>query len=211
MLLVLLCTAPCVARLLSRADPPEVKLGESWVYQDRDVRTGEKRDTSFLVTMVDTDKIVAETGLSTSGAWTFTRDWNPVERKTGETVADSMKPPWPYLQFPLEVGKSWDMAFENEVKTQSGKRNAKWQWEARVVSTEAVTVPAGTFQTLRIEYDGTFASTQGSRSWTGSRKETMWYAPQAKRLVKREFEQSVPANNSLEHHVIELISFKLAK
>lgn len=117
MLFVLLCTAPRVAQLPSRADRPEVKVGERWVYQNRDVRTGEKRDTSFVVIMIGTDKIVTETGLSTSGAWTFTRDWNPVERKRGETVVASMKPHWSYLQFPLKMGKTWDTAFENELTT----------------------------------------------------------------------------------------------
>jgi hypothetical protein len=38
----------------------------------------------------------------------------------------------------------------------------------------------------------------------------VWYAPDVRRIVKREYEQSAPANNFLEHHVLELRSFKLA-
>ncbi len=154
MLFVLLVAAPCVAQSLSRAGRPEVKVGEKWVYQDRDLRTGEKRDTSFLVTVVDADKIVTETGLSTSGAWIFTRDWNLLEKRTGEMVAASTKPYWPSFQFPLEVGKAWEKAFENEVTTKAGKRNAKWHWRALVVAAEVLTVPAGKFATLKIEYRG---------------------------------------------------------
>ena len=48
------------------------------------------------------------------------------------------------------------------------------------------------------------------QSWTGSRKETAWLAPGVNRVVKREFEQSSPAKNFLDHHVIELLSFKQA-
>ena len=62
MLLMALCTTPCVGQSLSRADRPEVKVGDTWVYQDRDARTGEKRELSFLVTLVDGDRIVTETG-----------------------------------------------------------------------------------------------------------------------------------------------------
>jgi hypothetical protein len=211
MLFVLLSRASLDAQSISSADRPEVKVGDRWVYQDKDIRTGEKRETSFVVTAVEGDKIVTDTGLGTSGAWTFTRDWNLVERKTGETVEASMRPYWPHFQFPLKPDKTWDEAFENQVTTKSGKRNAKWQWKARVWAAEAITVPAGTFQALKIKYDGTFASREGRRSWSGSHKETIWYAPEAKRAIKREFEQLVPENNYNDHHVIELVSFKLVQ
>lgn len=207
MLFIILCTTPCAGQSLSKADRPEVKVGDAWAYQDRDARTGEKRELSFLVTLVDSDKIVTETGMSTSGAWTFTREWNLVQRKTGDTVAMSTKPQWPYFQFPLEVGKSWEAAFENEVAVRTGIRYAKWQWKARVEAAETVTVPAGTFQTLKVVYDGTYASREGNRAWSGSQKDTMWYAPAVKRFVKHEYEQSAPANNYLDHRVSELLSF----
>jgi hypothetical protein len=210
LLSLLLCAAACAAQPLARAERPDVKTGESWVYREQDLVTGEKRDTSSLVTAVDADGIVTETGLSTSGAWTFTRDWNPVERRSGQVVSIATRPYWPFLQFPLEVGKNWDASFENEVTTKGGKRFATWPWKARVVGTEAVTVPAGTFQTFRIEYDGTYASRAGNRAWTGRHKETLSYAPEAKRFIRREFEQSATANEAHEHHVIELVSLMLA-
>jgi hypothetical protein len=78
------------------------------------------------------------------------------------------------------------------------------------VGTEAVTVPAGTFQTFRIEYDGTYASRAGNKAWTGTHKETMSYAPEAKRFVRREFDQAATANDFRDHLVIELMSFKPA-
>jgi hypothetical protein len=200
-----LCAAPCIAQPVSRADRPEVKTGDAWVFRDIDVTTGEKRETTNLVTVVDPDKIVVETGWSTSGAWTFTRDWNLVEVKTGETVRSSVAPYWPYLQFPLEVGKTWRAAFEVEVTIRTDTRRAKWQWNAHVVAAEAVTVPAGTFQALKIEYDGTLTSRQGARAWAGSQKETAWYAPAVKRFVRREFEHAAPTRNYYDHHVIELV------
>ncbi len=209
MLVTLLCTIPCLAQPLARADRPAVKVGDRFVYRETNGLTGEQREISMRVTAVTADRIVVETGLSTSGAWTFTRDWNLVERKGGDVVAAVLTPYWPYFEFPLEVGKEWQAPFENEV-LHPGKRHAKWQWKARVVGAETVTVPAGTFQTLKIEAEGTFTTRSGSRSWTGSHHDTFWYAPEVKRPVKRDYQQSAPANNSYEQHTDELLSFELA-
>jgi hypothetical protein len=206
--LVLSLAAPSSAQPLQRAERPDVKIGDAAVYQDLNIRTGEKRDTTFVVIMIDADKIVSEMSGSTSGARTFTRDYNLVQTRTGELVTFTAKPHWSYLQFPLEVGRKWDAPFEADTVARPANRSAKWQWKARVAAAEPVTVPAGTFQAFRIEYAGTFATRQGSQSWTGTQKETAWYAPEVSRIVKRDFEQSVPSRNFLEHHVIELQSFK---
>jgi hypothetical protein len=203
-------SAPCLAQALLRAERPDVKVGDSTVFRELDVGTGEKRDTAFVVTAVDADKIVNEASGATSGARTFTRDFNPVEIRTGEVVTAAYKPFLPHLQFPLEVGRKWDIPYEVEVMARAGNRSAKWQWHARVVAAEAVTVPAGTFQSLRIEYDGSFNTRQGNQSYSGTHKETAWFAPELQRIVKRDLEQAVPSRNFLDHRVIELVSFKPA-
>src|SRR5215471_11516673 len=161
----------CSAETLSPAGRPELKIGDSSVVRNLDVRTGEKRDTSIVVIMVDADKIVNETSGSTSGTRTYTRDYNLLEVKTGEKVTLTVKPFWAYLRFPLEVG---------------------------------------TFQAFKIEYDGRYFAHQGNQSWTGSHKETAWYAPAINHFVKRELEQRAPGRNFLNQHVIELLSFKPA-
>jgi hypothetical protein len=153
--LVLSGTHACLAQAPRRAERPDVGAGEAAEYRDLTVRTGEKRDTTFVVTAVDADKIVSEMSASTSGTRTFTRDYNLVENKTGELVALLAKPQWPYFQFPLTVD-------------------------------------------------------QGNQSWTGSQKETAWYAPESDRTAKRDYEQAAPSRNFLDHQVIELLSFKAA-
>lgn len=209
-MLILAWATPCSAQALVRADRPAVKVGDSTVYRDFDVRTGEKRDTTFVLTDISAGRIVTKTSGSTSGERTFTRDWNPVETRTGEFVTFSAKPFQPWLQFPLEVGRTWNIPFVVEVAARPVNRNAQWQWQARVVAVEAVTVPAGTFQAFRIECAASFTTRQGSDSWTGAHNETVWFAPAVQRIVKRDFEQSVPSKNNLEHHIIELLSFKPA-
>ena len=211
-LLIFSWTTIGLAQAPQRAERPVVKVGDSPVYRDLTVRTGEKRDTTFAVIMMDADRIVTETSGATSGTRTFTRDFNLVEIKTGDLVTFVAKPSWPFLQFPLEVGRRWDTPFEVDAKVrgQPVDRHAKWQWKARVVAVEPVTVPAGTFQAFRIEYDGSFATRQGNQSWTGTHKETAWYAPEVGRFAKRDYEEAAPARNFLEHHVVELLSFKPA-
>ena len=205
-------TNPCVAQSLSRAEKPEIRVGDASIFEDRNIRIGEKREIRFRAAVVDSDKIVTETAGATSGTRTFTRDWNLIEIKSGDTVTQSAKPFWPYLRFPLEIGQTWESPIDVEVTTLPLKRHAKWRWKARVVTTEAVTVPAGTFQAFRIEYEGTYVTTrEDGKSWAGTHKETAWYAPEVMRIVRREFEQSASANNFFDHHVIELLSFEPAR
>lgn len=84
------------------------------------------------------------------------------------------------LSFPLEVNKSW---------------NAKWDWinargreggmeiAYKVRKTEQVTVPAGTFDTVVIDGSGKWHNKTTSAS--GTLVEVIWYAPEAKRIVRR--------------------------
>lgn len=209
-LLLLSWALPSSAQATVRADRPDVKVGNSTVYQDLDLRTGEKRDTALVITGIDADKIVSEASGSTSGARTFTREFNLVEIRAGDAVASACRPFWPYLQFPLEVGRTWDIPFEVVVAARPADRIAKWQLKARVLSVEPVTVPAGTFRGFKIEYDGSFSAREGDKSWTGTHKETAWFAFELSRIVKRDYEQAAPARGFFEHHVIQLLSFKPA-
>jgi len=209
-LLVLSWAVPSWAQAPLRADRPVLKVGDSTVFQDLDVRTGETRDTTFVIVKIDPDRIVNRASGSTSGERTFTRDFNPIEVKAGEAVASIYKPFWPYLQFPLEVGRTWEIPFDVVVAARPADRIAEWQMKARVVSIEPVTVPAGTFRAFRIEYEGSYTTHEGNKSWTGTHKEIAWFATELSRIVKRDYEQAAPARGFLEHHVIQLLSYKPA-
>jgi hypothetical protein len=138
-----LAPMPAVTQSLSRAERPEIKVGDASVFQDRNVRTGEKRETRFHLIRLDADKIVTETAGRTSGTQTFTRDWNLMEVRTGDLISQTVKPFWPRLRFPLEVGLKWESPFDVHVVTNAASRDAKWKWKAQVVGVEPVTVPGG--------------------------------------------------------------------
>jgi hypothetical protein len=198
------------AETLPPASRPDPKIGDSAVFRTLNVRTGEKRETSMVVISVDADKIVDETSGSTSGTRTYTRDFNLLEVKTGERVTFTAKPFWASMRFPLEVGQTWGGFFESEAVVRPRNRSTQWRWKANVVAAEEVTVPAGTFQAFKIEYDGRYFAHQSNQSWTGSHKETAWFAPGINQFVKRELEQRSPSRNFLDHRVIELLSYKPA-
>ncbi|MGE5202299.1 MAG: hypothetical protein ACM3O6_09565 [Acidobacteriota bacterium] len=208
--LLSLSATAVAAQTPQRADRPEIKTGDLWIFQNRDLRTGERKDISFTVTGVNANGMVMETGGSTSGAWIFTRDWNPTERKTGTVVTEAYKPYWLCRQFPLQVGSTWETPFEVDVFGQFSKRVSNWRWKLRVVSVETVTVAAGTFQAFKIESQASFNSREGNKTWAGTQTETMWYAPAAKVIVKRELVQSAPTRNFEDRRAVELLSFKPA-
>src|SRR5215475_2080989 len=113
-ILALSWATACPAETLAPTERADPRIGDSAVFRNLDVRTGEKRDTSIVVVTIDSDKIVNETSGSTSGTRTYTRDYNLLEVKTGEKVTLTVKPFWAYLRFPLEVGQTWGGFFESE-------------------------------------------------------------------------------------------------
>ena len=89
---------------------------------------------------------------------------------------------------------------------------------ARVVGTESVTVPAGTFNAVRILVDqswrpGPSASALGQHGMAmanGGRTLTIWYAPEVKRAVKFSSRHGVGDTPPVETHFdLELVGYQL--
>jgi hypothetical protein len=53
-----------------------------------------------------------------------------------------------------------------------------------------VTVPAGVFNALKIEVSGAYVGNSGSISWKGTMEDRIWYAPEVKRPVKTQYQDS---------------------
>jgi hypothetical protein len=79
--LVLSGTQACLAQAPRRAERPDVRAGEAAEYRDLTVRTGKKRDTTFVVTTVDADKIVSEMSGSTSGTRTYAPESDRIAKR----------------------------------------------------------------------------------------------------------------------------------
>lgn len=156
---------PCAALAQAMAAPPEVHLGDTWIY----VRHDESRFSQVVIDHVGDEFTVA------SGRRTVRLDG---------TLEDAARK---RIGFPLAVGNQWTV----EYPWKSGQLVGSDHLTRRVVAYEKVSVPAGAFDAFRIESEGRFqvdndpgALAVGAAG--GQRVETYWYAPSAKRIVKFE-------------------------
>ena len=120
----------------------------------------------------------------------FSRDLNYIAPSGG---ANGGPQEFKWLQWPLEAGKNYQF--------ESMAQNAVATWKGKVVGWEEVSVPAGKFKAVHLEFDR-------SGPFRGSASESVWFAPDARAVVKRV--QSRPtitrANNVT---TTELLSYKL--
>lgn len=100
---------------------------------------------------------------------------------------------WRVVAFPLRVGQSWSMKYVErrpiEQETESVERRCTAE------DRETVTVPAGTFDTIRIACIGVLTKT-----WVL----TLWYSPVVQHMVKDEYPVKTGGRGSR-----ELLEFKV--
>jgi len=116
-----------------------------------------------------------------------------LERLDGVVVLRET-PPRLHYSWPLIVGKTWEQDYKQErpVQRQTVNRSGTWTVETE----EGVTVPGGTFKTLRIV---------SRNKNNGAPASELWYAPEVKQWVKiREMLESGVRER-------ELVAYKLAK
>ena len=97
------------------------------------------------------------------------------ETVDGQVVREVTPSDWRFFAFPLVAGKSWDMQFHETRpvarETEEVRRRCVAEGE------ETITVPAGTFATVRIT-----CKNLRNDSWLM----TLWYSPQVRHLVREE-------------------------
>jgi hypothetical protein len=113
------------------------------------------------------------------------------EARSGGAVVAS-QPPRLQFDWPLSVGKRWEQIVTTEDRQTRATRETPWVWE--VTAEETITVPAGTFPTLRIVAHNTR---------TGALIYEMWYSPTVKWWVRLRYTLRTGIQER------ELISFKL--
>lgn len=160
-----------------RAEAPVVKGGDRWKSEQTDRRTGAKEaEFDRRVTAVTESRIE---GTENDGKFVWTSELNALESSVSSISGDAKG-----LSFPLEVGKKWDYKFSYVNKLNPGK--GRQQLSAHVVAYEKVKVPAGEFDAFKIEYTGFWNNDANNRS--GRFKNTGWYAPAARSVVRFELD-----------------------
>ncbi len=171
--------------------PPLPKLGDFWRYRGRNPLGADA--PTYRVSRVEPGLIELSFVTNNNDATTLVLngEWNPIGQRGG--VDMTFKPFMPQCAFPLVPGRTWgghystDCGFLCSVETDAEATARGW---------ETVTVPAGTFETLRIDYREVTSYGTG----TG----TLWYSPEVRRPVKHDYRMSGMSYN------YELEAFQLA-
>lgn len=195
-----LCIAVLAAPLAVSAQSvarPDLKAGDTWtvgITANAGFGASAHREEVRVVKEAgDTGYLVENTKKEGGGAAPvvemlhISRDLNFIGRSTGAPQE------FKWLQWPLEPGRSY------EFETAAG--NATATWKGKVVGWEDIEVPAGKFRALHVEFDR-------SGPFRAASSESLWFAPEAKTVVKR-IQTRPGGERSKDVTTTELLSYKL--
>lgn len=194
-----------------KAEAPDIKVGDSWTFDKID---GWKKSKDFTrvttVTSVDDKEIRLELRRADNGetiAVVRNRDLNllAVEAPSG---ANKSAPYLPTFSFPLEPGKTWEQPVTS-TRSADPSRKVTATLKGTVIGWENVSVPAGTFQALKIEVGGYYKGSNARNTWDGQRFDTIWYAPEVKYFVKWIYRETDHRGTTATHEIVELAGYKI--
>jgi hypothetical protein len=191
----------------ARATP---SIGDTWRYQYRsEWRTVAPQTIEYTVTDVSPTAIrdrMTVAGLSGEDLRTFTARLEEVNRVLPGFVASEFSP---YLQAFTALAPGSTLAAP--AMPQDSMFGLPWSILVRVSGPERVTVPAGTFDAMRVDLKGGRPPFQlNTVAEPAYLYETVWFAPGPKRVVKHARIREAWALNQLERDTYELVSYKVA-
>lgn len=182
--LVIASSTPALAQ---NVDAPVVAPGDRWVYQSgagkQSLTVAEVKADGTIVANIDTPSLG---GLEIR----FTKEWNPLvqpQAMAGQTVFLHYDPPVCVMPpAPWHVGQEWSCQSKYDFNNNAGTVAVN----GKIETVEKVTVPAGSFDALRVNEN------------VGGVATTVWYAPAVRQFVKIDAGANSP-------YSMELTSFLL--
>jgi hypothetical protein len=169
-------------------DQPDLKIGESWIYEDRDGynHAVKPRWVGDIISIDDSriDLLVLDGQPGNERRHVYGRQWDMISRSLPGDGKVLFSPALISLPFPLQPGKSWRQ--EVAVTDSSSGKRSKWTLYGKVHGWERVRVTAGEFDAIKITRDLYLGDAAWWRSET-RRIERDWYAPEVKWIVKQEW------------------------
>lgn len=168
-------TAPLIAQGQS-VSRPDWKVGDTWtvsIAANSGIGGTSRREEVRVVKEAgDTGYTVESTPKGAGGTvpvpenFSISRDLNFISPTGSGGAPQEFK----WLQWPLEPGRSYqfETSYQDQIQT----------WKGKVTGWEDVEVPAGKFKALHVEFER-------SGSNRNAASESLWYAPEAKLVVKR--------------------------
>ncbi|MDD5295849.1 MAG: hypothetical protein PHU46_02950 [Rhodocyclaceae bacterium] len=205
-----LALATVAAMAEESVDKPTLLSGEHWTFRRTNLRTGVEMERFR-------EDLLSGVGDSSKVLWTilFSLDKQRQDSVTQEFIdastmafydpkAEGRHVP---LLFPLAPGKTWSFKYDYHPQAIF---DLSIEQSAEVTGWESVTVPAGTFRTLKVMHRGRYLATYGLfYNWPGYILETYWYAPEVKRVVRMEYQDSQYGGAMYDHWLDELVDYKL--
>ncbi len=199
-------------RLLAQQPAPRAtpSIGDTWRYQYRsEWRTVAPQTIEYTVTEVSPTAIrdrMTVAGLPGEDLQTFTARIEEVNRVLPGFVASEFSP---YLQAFTPPAPGASLAAP--AMPQDSMFGLPWSIWVRVGGPERLTVPAGSFDAVRVELKGSRPPYQlNTVAEPAYLYQTVWFAPGPKRVVKQTRILQAWALNQLERDTYELASFKVA-
>lgn len=191
---------PALPQKIESIPLPQLKLGDVWEYQFIDMLSGS------VVAKV-TRKLSAITADELRfGGYITDKSLNLVRRVQDGTIIQTWAPKRVNHEFPLHIGKSWS----GTGVVDSGRLTAEHAFNFRVLRQEQVIVPAGLFDTLRVEGTTKYKAKLKKEGTSGEGMNTFrfWFSPVAENIVALEFEETNWKGVISRKERLELLSYK---
>lgn len=196
---------PVHARAQMTLEQDEIHVGDSWSYRQMDGFTNEVTSEFTRRVVAISDKEITTfqemKGSNDKKTIFYDREWNLLD--SGDV---QYKPPMKLVPHPIHVGDTWRIRYGGtSLKT---GQNATCSGTGKFTGVETVTVPAGTFQTGRIEINtecrGTDANAEIARYHN-----LEWYAPGIGRIIKGQY--AITMNGRIRNKtIVELTGYRRA-
>ena len=179
---------------------PQLKVGDAWEYQYIDMLSGSVIEKfTRRLTSVTADEL-------RFGGYVTDKALRLIRRSREGKVVLTWAPKQPHYEFPMHVGKAWSAVgvVDNERLTSEHNFNFK------VLRQEQILVPAGVFDTLRVEGTSKYKTKmkKDGASGEGSSTYRYWFSPVTGYFVAFEFEETNWKGVVHKKERTELLSYK---
>ena len=177
-------TAP--SGMPAQVSAPEFQVGNQWRYAVHDGYTKLVRGAvEYRVSAVQGDTVtvdVRNNGLESTEL--YARDGNWLRRPAPNLHTFAYSPAYPAFAFPLTPGKTWNSRVT--ATDPATGQNFRVTIQATVVGWERVKVPAGEFDTLKVQRNVYVDYLLPNVRGPSVAREIEWYAPALKQAARRE-------------------------
>ncbi|MGE3536623.1 MAG: caspase domain-containing protein [Candidatus Tectimicrobiota bacterium] len=189
-------------RVIAEIVAPHLQVGDTWSAQKVDLFSGSvlRRYTLTLQAVTPDEWQFARS--------VYSRSWNLLRLLEDGKISATWTPSRPNYAFPLRPGKAWSARGVLDNARMTSEHTVHFN----VVRQERVLVPAGIFDTLRVEGMGTYQTVlkKGQRG-TGAVTHRYWFSPEVGWVVAYEYEETNWKGVLHRKERDELLSYKRAR